>query len=97
DYEEPPVPTIAARQTGGWYSVPAPGGSWDPTDNGRYRVLIRRRAVLDTKGKAVPVGQIGAFRVNLQAAQTEQSFSAPADQPLVITQRPKRDTPVFLA
>jgi uncharacterized delta-60 repeat protein len=84
------------RQVAATYSIPAPGVAWGADDNGRYRVLMRRRGILDNHGQSVRAGQIGAFRVNLNAAQTTRSFTAHPNQPLFSAKRVKRD-PVFLA
>ena len=82
------------RQVAATYSIPAPGGSWSAADNGRYRVLVRRRNVFDTDGLAVSAGQIGAFRVKLTTASTRsaQPFATPFNtiQPI---KRP--DNPLF--
>jgi hypothetical protein len=72
----PPAPN---REVGGWYSIPAPGGTWDPADNGKYQVLVRRRNVYDNKGHPVRAGQIGVFQVNLEDSTTSAlSRSIPA-------------------
>lgn len=57
------------------YSVPAPDGSWDPTDNGRY--TIRRVVAPATQGESgaqLPIGTaLGAFSVSIARGD----FTAP--------------------
>jgi uncharacterized delta-60 repeat protein len=48
------------------YAINAPGGTWDPTDNGTYFVRLRPDQVLDVTGKPVPEGVIARFKVSLQ-------------------------------
>ena len=45
------------------YSVPAPGGSWDASDNGTYTILVVANQVKDTAGNAVVAGGLGTFAV----------------------------------
>jgi hypothetical protein len=47
------------------YRVLAPGGTWDPADNGQYTVNVQSNQVHDTTGNAVPGGTIGEFTVDL--------------------------------
>jgi hypothetical protein len=47
------------------YSISAPGGSWDATDNGNYTVKMAKYAVYDMSGNDVREGSIGSFGVSL--------------------------------
>jgi hypothetical protein len=47
------------------YEIAAPGGSWDPADNGTYTVLLQSNQVTDTSGNTIPSGTLGSFNVNL--------------------------------
>jgi hypothetical protein len=88
------------RHVGGWYSIPAPGGAWDPADNGQYQVLVRRRNVYDNKGHAVRAGQIGVFQVKFDNSTTNAlSRSIPAhpqEHEDVISSKRKDTQSIFL-
>ncbi len=45
------------------YSIPAPGGSWDASDNGVYTILILPNQIKDTAGNALVAGGLGTFAV----------------------------------
>ncbi len=45
------------------YSIPAPGGSWDPGDSGVYTVTQVASQVSDIAGNARPAGAIGALNL----------------------------------
>ncbi|QDU89488.1 hypothetical protein Pla175_28790 [Pirellulimonas nuda] len=47
------------------YFVAAPGGLWDAGDNGVYTIEIVAGQVMDTAGKGVAPGVIGAFEVSI--------------------------------
>jgi len=47
------------------YTIPAPGGSWDETDNGDYQVFLRYNQVFDTSGNPAPTGNLGTIRVDI--------------------------------
>ncbi len=47
------------------YRIPAPGGLWDPSDNGTYVVLMVANQVKDAAGNAVVAGGIGDIQVNV--------------------------------
>jgi uncharacterized delta-60 repeat protein len=83
------------RQVSATYSIPAPGGSWSAADNGRYRVLVRRRNVFDNQGQALPAGQVGAFRVKLTGAttQTVRPFTMPFNTSTAIK---RQDNPLLI-
>lgn len=49
----------------GSYSVPAPGGIWDNTDNGTYTVTLMEAAVADIAGNAVARTILGTFEVSI--------------------------------
>ena len=46
------------------YSVSAPGGSWQTSDRGGYRVAIAAEQVKDTSGNAVAAVALGNFALN---------------------------------
>ena len=43
--------------------VDAPGGFFDRSDNGIYRVAVREGGIVDESGAAAPAGTVGGFRV----------------------------------
>jgi hypothetical protein len=47
------------------YTVGAPGGSWDWTDDGVYTVAMKASQVKDTSAKSVAAGTIGTFSVGI--------------------------------
>jgi hypothetical protein len=47
------------------YSVSAPGGSWDASDNGTYTLSMSKYAVYDMSGNDVAAGAIGSFGAQL--------------------------------
>jgi hypothetical protein len=49
------------------YSVSGPGGSWDRSDNGAYRVFIEAGKVRDLQGHAITDPHLGNFRVRILA------------------------------
>jgi Ca2+-binding RTX toxin-like protein len=50
------------------YRLDAPGGTWNPTDNGSYTITVQANQVKDNRGNAVVTRTIGTFPVNLSAA-----------------------------
>jgi hypothetical protein len=49
------------------YTIQAPGGSWEGTDNGTYQIALPAGEVLDRAGNSVPEGALGSFSVALEA------------------------------
>ena len=47
------------------YTITPPGGTWDVSDNGTYRIELQGGEVLDMDGNALPAGEVGSFRVAL--------------------------------
>ena len=47
------------------YTVEAPGGSWDPRDNGRYCVKVDREAIRDLNGNILRDGRLGCFHARM--------------------------------
>jgi len=47
------------------YTVEAPGGSWDPRDNGRYCVHVDPEAVRDLNGNTLANGRLGCFHARM--------------------------------
>jgi hypothetical protein len=50
------------------YSIPAPGGTWEPADNGTYTVTLLENAVEDTLNNTTPQTVLGSFNVSISAA-----------------------------
>jgi hypothetical protein len=48
------------------YRIAAPGGSWDPADNGAYTVTLLAGQVRDTAGNVTAAAEIGGFAVNIR-------------------------------
>ncbi|HEV2292307.1 MAG TPA: hypothetical protein VGR35_00530 [Tepidisphaeraceae bacterium] len=59
------VSTDSGRIVTATYSIAAPGGSWDGTDHGTYRVSQESAQVTDLAGNAAAVGTLGTFDVTL--------------------------------
>ena len=47
------------------YRITAPGGVWDPADNGAYTIALQASQVTDLSGNAVAAGTLGTFQVNV--------------------------------
>lgn len=47
------------------YQITAPGGSWDPADNGTYTVSVQGNQVSDTSNNYLQSGTLGTFTVNI--------------------------------
>lgn len=47
------------------YSIDAPGGLWDASDNGPYDIVLNYGEVSDTAGNEVPETALGSFVVNI--------------------------------
>ncbi len=52
----------------GSYSIAAPGGNWDPADNGSYTITLQEGAVEDTLSNVMPETVLGTFLVNISTA-----------------------------
>jgi hypothetical protein len=50
------------------YSVAAPGGSWESSDNGEYVIYLREGEVTDTANNSVPSGEVARFFVAIAQA-----------------------------
>ncbi len=60
-----------------FYSLPAPGGSWDYTDNGNYVVTLRGGQVSDIYNNFIGGTNLGSFAVSIPApVPANFSFSA---------------------
>ncbi len=53
----------------GTYSIPAPGGAWDATDNGSYQVTLLDGEVLDPFNNTAPQSVLGSFTVSIPVSQ----------------------------
>jgi hypothetical protein len=49
------------------YTIEAPGGSWDGTNNGAYQIALVADEVRDTAGNSAPEAALGGFSVSLEA------------------------------
>jgi hypothetical protein len=49
------------------YTLAAPGGSWDPGDNGTYTVVLQGQQVKDAQGTSGDAGTLGTFAVTVGA------------------------------
>jgi uncharacterized protein YkwD len=49
------------------YRISAPGGSWNTSDGGDYRIRLANNQVADTSGNFVPGASLGVFTVNIPA------------------------------
>ena len=47
------------------YAIPAPGGTWDPSDNGVYQIDILPGQVSDTSGLFLEGQFMGRFTVEI--------------------------------
>ncbi|MGA2497052.1 MAG: Calx-beta domain-containing protein [Tepidisphaeraceae bacterium] len=47
------------------YSIPAPGGSWDPSDDGTYTILVVANQVKDAAGNSLVAGGLGTIAVTV--------------------------------
>jgi hypothetical protein len=52
----------------GTYSIPGPGGTWDPSDNGTYTITLLEGAVEDTLNNATPQATLGSFDVSISTS-----------------------------
>ncbi len=50
------------------YEFPAPGGAWDPADNGTYSIVVRNGAVRDVSGNTILGATLGAVTVNIASS-----------------------------
>lgn len=64
------------------YTIVPPGGSWDPSDNGTYAVVMQSRQVFDFINNPVRAGTIGTFTVSVSDSPPPRSA-----QPLNISTR----------
>jgi hypothetical protein len=61
------LPMDGSPMTGS-YSISAPGGSWEDTDNGTYTVTLMEAAVEDTLNNSTPQTTLGTFNVAISTA-----------------------------
>ena len=70
-----PVTLVGVNATGNGtprtatYSVAAPGGAWDNTDQGNYTVNLNAAAVSDTSDNAIAADSLGSFTVDITGGQ----------------------------
>jgi hypothetical protein len=58
------------------YYVPAPGGTFDPAENGVYTISLRAGEVSDTAGNFAPAGSLGTFAVSIASAAAPPAVRA---------------------
>jgi hypothetical protein len=83
------------------YTVAAPDGAWDPTDNGTYSVSMAENQVRDVSGSAVAATALGTFDVAIGTVQfsaiSPANFTdASGDQVLVSLKGPGTGQLVFM-
>ncbi|MBF2028659.1 MAG: glycoside hydrolase family 55 protein [Oscillatoriales cyanobacterium C42_A2020_001] len=63
------------------YQINAPGGRWEPNDNGTYTLVLQPNQVSDTSNNFIPTSTLGTFLVNVIAPPTpiEENIVFPAD------------------
>ena len=62
--------TNDSQRVNATFNVPAPGGSWDPGDNGTYEVRVVPNRVSDLAGNLMPGQVIATFTVGMQTTPT---------------------------
>jgi hypothetical protein len=83
------------------YTVAAPDGTWDPTDNGTYTAAIAADQVRDVSGSAVTAATLGTFDVAIGTVQftaiSPATFTdASGDQVVVSLKGPGSGQLVFM-
>ena len=58
------------------YTVPAPGGLWDSSDNGVYVIHLQEGEVTDTANNAATGGSIGSFTVSIASAPSQPQIAS---------------------
>jgi hypothetical protein len=58
------------------YALPAPGGSWDASDNGTYSIAVQANQVADTAGNTAVAGGLGSFTAAISVPSTPQTLYA---------------------
>jgi surface antigen len=66
------------------YTLMAPGGAWDPSDNGTYQVWMLSDAVKDTSNNSVAAGLIGSYIINVSSDHSPPTVNAFDVQPRAI-------------
>jgi glucose/arabinose dehydrogenase len=46
------------------YQVNAPGGTWDPSDNGTYNIALQANQISDLNGNSIGAANLGSFQAN---------------------------------
>jgi hypothetical protein len=72
------TPTSNAASIIATYHFTAPGGQWDPSDNGSYQVIMNANQVYNTAAHAVPGGPMsnGQFTVNVPPPSATTSVAS---------------------
>lgn len=60
------------------YRINAPGGGWDPTDNGTYTIQMVANQVTDGSENPVPAGNLATFNVNITSDNVAPTATASA-------------------
>ncbi len=62
------------------YQINAPGGNWDPADNGTYSLSLQTNQVSDTNGNFTEAANLGGFVANVPPiSASEQNIIFPSD------------------
>jgi hypothetical protein len=87
-----------------YYSIPAPGGTWDKADNGLYTVVLVYKHITDLTGNAIAPKKagltLGTFKVQIGAKSAKVAQAHASASPLsAATARPvqKQDRDSLLA
>ena len=70
--------TLDSQTINAGYTVPGPGGTWGPEDNGIYEIYVAANRVSDLAGNKTPGGVIGTFTIAFQTAPTFSIAGLPA-------------------
>jgi uncharacterized delta-60 repeat protein len=85
------------RQRIATYTIEAPGGAWNHSDNGRYTVYLRPNQVQDNRGHAAPAQILGRFKVHIPRTQTTVATATllPSTSPITTPKQRRKDNDAF--
>jgi hypothetical protein len=97
-------PFVNTKSIVTYYSIPAPGGTWDKADNGLYSVVLVYKHITDLTGNAIAPKKagltLGTFKVQIGAKSAKVAQAHASASPLsAATARPvqKQDRDSLLA
>jgi PKD repeat protein len=67
------------------YKLAAPGGTWDPSDNGAYNISLLPNQVADNAGAFIPAATIGALTVAIPSIPAPTATATAANVSVVAT------------